>query len=88
MAATRIANELNTYEKRDDCRCLFQSNTIPLKILDRCKRPPEIKRVPLKYMAASTRSKYIVYIWFTAASALLKNTVSIEEWTAATTFLK
>ena len=32
--------------------------------------------------------KYIVYTQFMTASALLKNTVSIEEWIAATTFVK
>ena len=32
--------------------------------------------------------KYIVYRQFMAASALPKNTISIEEWKAATTFVK
>ena len=34
-----------------------------------------------------TSVKYIVYTQFMAASALLKNTVSIEEWMAAATFM-
>ena len=31
MAATRTANQLNTFEKRDGYKCLFQRNTIPLR---------------------------------------------------------
>ena len=37
----------------DDCRCLFKKNTVPLKILDHCKWPPEMMMVSLKCMAAS-----------------------------------
>ena len=29
MAVTGFANKLNTFEKRDNCRCLFQRNTVP-----------------------------------------------------------
>ena len=32
--------------------------------------------------------KYIAYSQFTAASALIKNTVSIKKWMAAATFVK
>ena len=32
--------------------------------------------------------KYIVYTQYMTASAPLKNTVSIEEWTTAATFVK
>ena len=32
--------------------------------------------------------KYLVYTQFMAANALLKSTVSIEEWMTATTFVK
>ena len=41
MAATGITNKLNTYEKRHDCKCLFQGNIVLSKILDHCKWPPE-----------------------------------------------
>ena len=57
MTATGIANQLNTFEKRDDCKCLFQRNTVPMEILDHCKWPPEIMTVPLKWMAASAPLK-------------------------------
>ena len=43
--------------KKDDCKCLFQRNTVPLKIVDHCKWPPEIMTVLLKYMAASALRK-------------------------------
>ena len=36
---------------------LFQRNTVLLKILDHCRRPPEIMTVPLKCMAASAPLK-------------------------------
>ena len=58
MAAIGLVNKLNTYEKKDDCKCLFKRNTVPLKILDHCKSPPEIMMVPLKCMAASTPLKW------------------------------
>ena len=69
--------------KTDDYKCLFQRKTVPLKILDHCKWPPEIMTVPLKCMAASLlwnsntplieiSVKYIVYTQFMAASAVLK----------------
>ena len=32
--------------------------------------------------------EYVVYTQFTALSALLKHTVSIDEWMAAATFMK
>ena len=57
MAATGIPNERNTFETRDDCKCLFKRNTVPLYLN-------------------------------TVASALLGNSVSIEEWFAAATFAK
>ena len=57
MAATGLVNWLNTYEKKDDCKCLFKRNTVPLKILDHCKWPPEIIMVPLEYMAANATLK-------------------------------
>ena len=57
MATTGIANYINTFEKRGDYKCLFQINIVHLKILDHCKRPPEIMTVPLKYMAASAPLK-------------------------------
>ena len=98
MAATRLVNYLNTYENRDDCKCLFNRNTVPLKILDQCKWPPEKMMVQLKYMAASApfkkmsavnRSvKFILYMQFMVASALLRNSVSVEECLAATSFVK
>ena len=57
MAATGLVNQLNTYEKRDDYKCLFKRNTVHLKILDCCELPPEIMMVPPKCMAASATSK-------------------------------
>ena len=33
MAATRVTSQLNIFENRDDCKCLFQRNTVPLEIL-------------------------------------------------------
>ena len=56
-ATTGIANYINTFDKRDDYKYLFQINTVLLKILDHCKRPPEIMTVPLKCMAASALLK-------------------------------
>ena len=41
-----------------------------------------------KGMAASKNVKYILYMQFMVARALLRNSVSIEEWLAATTFVK
>ena len=38
IAPTGIRNELNTFEKRYDNKCLFQRNTVLLKILDQHKR--------------------------------------------------
>ena len=42
MAATGVAKLNNAFEKSDDCICLFQKTTVPLKM------PPEIMTVPLK----------------------------------------
>ena len=39
-------------------------------------------------MAACKNVKYILYMQFMVARALLRNSVSIEEWLAATTFVK
>ena len=81
MTATGMANYLSIFENRNDCKYLFQQNTVPAKILYHCKWPPEIMTVPLKYKAASALLKlqyaeifvkYIVYTQFMAASALLK----------------
>ena len=36
---------------------ILKENTIPLKILDHCKWPPEIMTVPLKCMPASAPLK-------------------------------
>ena len=33
MAATRVTSQLNIFENRDDCKCLFQRNTVPLETL-------------------------------------------------------
>ena len=77
---------------------LFKRNTVPLKILDHCKWPPEKMIVqikcmaasaPLKQKSASNRSvKFILYMKFMVASALQSNSVSVEDWLAATTFVK
>ena len=53
-AITGLANQLSTFEERDDQCCLFKKkDTVPLKILHHCNGPPEIMKVPLKCMAAS-----------------------------------
>ena len=46
-----------TSENRNDCKCLFKRNTVPLKIQDHCKWPPKIMVVPLKCMAISVSLK-------------------------------
>ena len=67
--------------------------------LDHCKWRPEAMTVPLECMVASVflkkqrtlieiSVKYMVYLQFVVASALLKNTVFIKEWLARTTFVK
>ena len=44
---------------------------------------------PLKQKSALNRSmKFILYMQFMVATALLRNSVSVEEWLAATTFVK
>ena len=50
---------------RDDYKCLFQRKTVPWKIVDHCKWPPEIMTVPLKCIAASAPLKlqYALNIW-------------------------
>ena len=57
MAATGIANKLNTFKNRNQCKCLFKRNIVPLKVLDHCKWPPKIIMVPLKCMTASVPLK-------------------------------
>ena len=52
MAAT--GDELTKYIwKQIRLQVLFQRNTVPLKILDHCKLPPEIMTVLLKRFAAN-----------------------------------
>ena len=52
MAAT--GDELTKYHwKQIRLQVLFQRNTVPLKILDHCKLPPEIMTVLLKCFAAN-----------------------------------
>ena len=52
MAAT--GDELTKYLwKQIRLQVLFQRNTVPLKILDHCKLPPEIMTVLLKRFAAN-----------------------------------
>ena len=77
--------------------------TVPLKILNHCKWSPEIMTVPLKmydfkcsfeitrrlkYKYLSIATLKVVHCTLYAASALLKNTASAEEWMATTTFVK
>ena len=57
MTATGTANKLNTFENRDNCKCLFQRKTVPLKILNHCKRPPEKMTVPFKCTDATASLK-------------------------------
>ena len=57
MAATGLVNQLNTFENRDDCKYLFERNTVPLKILSHRKWPSQIMVVPLKSTAASVQLK-------------------------------
>ena len=52
MAAT--GDELTKYHwKQIRLQVLFQRNTVPLKILDHCKLPPEIMTVLLKCFAVN-----------------------------------
>ena len=52
MAAT--GDELTKYHwKQIRLQVLFQRNTVPFKILDHCKLPPEIMTVLLKCFAAN-----------------------------------
>ena len=100
MTATRMANKLNIFENRDDCKCFFQRNTVPLIILDHCKWHSEIMTVPLKYMAASASLKlqyslnrntcqvHCIYTIHGCKCSSKINTVFIKEWMAATTFVK
>ena len=80
--------------------CLFQGNTVPLKILDHCKWLSEIMTVPLKCMAASALLK-LIYVLnrdicqihymqtiHACKSSFKINAVSIKEWIVATTFVK
>ena len=57
---------------------MFERNIVPLKILNHGRWPPEIMMVPFK---CSFEIKMV-------ASALLRNSVFIEKWLAATTFVK
>ena len=57
MTATGLANSLNTFENRNNCKCLFKRNRVPLKILDHCKWSPKIMVVALKCMAVSVPLK-------------------------------
>ena len=44
MTATGMTNQV--FEYRNDCKCLFQRNTLSFKILvDHCKWPPELMTV-------------------------------------------
>ena len=100
MGAAGLANELNIFENRDDFTSLFQRNTVPLKILDYCKWPPEIMTIPLKYMAAFAPLKlqyalnknicqiHCIYTIHGCKCSSKINTVSIKEWMAETTFVK
>ena len=51
---------VNTFEKREGYRCLFQRKAVTLNIPDHCKWPSEIMAAPLKCMAANAPLKYIV----------------------------
>ena len=44
-----LTQYFNIFENRDDCKCLSQRNTVPLKVLDHCKWGREIMKVPFKY---------------------------------------
>ena len=69
MVATGIANQLDTFEKRDNYQCLFQKNTIPSR---------------------NTRSLQVAFRSNDSTTQMygLRNTVSIEGWLAASTFVK
>ena len=93
-------NWLNIFKNKYDCKCLFQRNTIPLKMQDCCMWPSEIMTVPPKYMDASAPLKlqyvlnrnigqmhFICTIHCSNSSSKI-NIVSIKEWMVATTFVK
>ena len=99
MVAAGLANKLNTFENRDDCKCLFKRKTVPLKIQVHCKWPLKIwwylSNVWLQAFLWNKNTPYIEiyvtyvsYIQLMVASSLLRNSVSIEEKLAATTFVK
>ena len=56
-------------KKRDDCKCLFRRNTVPLKILGHCKRPPELMMVPPKCIRL--KQKYLSNALYVGNSWLL-----------------
>ena len=78
----------------------FKEIIVPLKILDHCKWPPEIMTVTLKCMTVSgpLKSQYVlnrnicqihcVYTTHGCNCCSKIKTVSINEWMAATNFVK
>ena len=52
MAPTGMVNYRSVFEKWDDCKRLFQRNTVTLKKLDHGNLFPGIMSAPLKGMAA------------------------------------
>ena len=87
-------------ENRDDCKSLFQRNTVPLKMQDHCKRSPEIMIVPLKYMASRALLKlqytlkgnicqiHCIHVIHVCKCSSKINTVSKKERMAAATSVK
>ena len=65
----KLQINLISFEKRDDCKCLFRRNTVPLKILGHCKRPPELMMVPLK--GIRLKQKYLSNALYIGNSWLL-----------------
>ena len=85
-----------SFEEREECLSLFQRNVYPKSLLVAswnndgttqiygCKCSLWYNNTP--YIEISV--KYILYLQFMVGSALLKSTTSIEEWVAATSFVK
>ena len=57
ITAAEIANQLNNFEERSDCKFLFQRNPVPLKILDHSIWHSEIMTAPLKCTSTSFHLK-------------------------------
>ena len=73
---------------------MFKRNPVPLKTLDHCKLPPDGTnemygcKCYFEIKIHLNLEISVKYIQFMVARDLLRNSVSIGEWLAATTFVK